>query len=642
MFDNEGAKFCGNTWVDSIADQTYMFGDNKTMKIETEYCFCGKGKALSTAKTCDNCLSGKYQSQIEFKGECTSCIPGLFAIAVSSVTADDCKECEVGKSQATAGQPFCETCQPGKIQNQTGQSKCLDCGAGRYRQSTKDDEWTFAISPQDITASAGVTVTQTVSDVLVTGTLKIALTGADTTSIVVTATTESDSFISSENIVIATGTARTIAHADITSVGLTPTDPTICESCPAGWSSEEGSSRCLACDAGKVQITKMNLPICEDCPINTYTDEKAQISTCKDCDDAANSINGSSVCVKCDVGQYMTAGNPRSCVKCPAGQFSNYGKVECTECVQGYYANKTIAATECISCPTGQYGKDAAVELRVDKDGACDECGVGKYSLAEGAKLETSCIDCQPGKKAKDDQVARTEETEACTDCDAGHYRQSKKDDEWTFTISPQDVTASAGVAVTQTVSSDVVTGTLKTALIGADTKTIVVTDTKGGSFVSVTDIVIGTDGVALTIAHADITSVAKVTPTDPKTCVACPAGWSSVLGSTKCQACEAGMYSTIVGSCKDCNSGQYRNSETDPRSCVVCSAGQSSVLGSSKCQKCEAGKHGKPEKPDGRCYDCPTGFSRKNNSLSSLTKCEQCIKGETTKNNGSATCEKW
>jgi len=149
-FDNKGAKFCGNTWIDSIADTNLMFGDKDvdgtyntktTMKIEkTEYCFCGAGKELSTAKTCDTCLSGKYQSQSwQFKGECTSCIPGKFSIAVSSVTADDCKECEVGKSQATAGQPFCETCQPGKIQTLKGQSKCTDCVVGQHRPSKDKD-----------------------------------------------------------------------------------------------------------------------------------------------------------------------------------------------------------------------------------------------------------------------------------------------------------------------------------------------------------------------------------------------------------------------------------------------------------------------------------------------------------------------
>ena len=60
-----------------------------------------------------------------------------------------------------------------------------------HRQSKKDNEWTFTIKTQDITASAGVAVTQTVSDVVVTGTLKTGLTGADTNSIVVTATTKS-------------------------------------------------------------------------------------------------------------------------------------------------------------------------------------------------------------------------------------------------------------------------------------------------------------------------------------------------------------------------------------------------------------------------------------------------------------------
>jgi len=145
-FDNDGAKLCGNTWIDSKASKTDMFTNANChtelatcFKIETEYCFCGVGKELSTAKTCDNCLSGQWQSQVEFKGECTSCIPGKFSIAVSSVTADDCKECEVGKSQATAGQPFCETCQPGKIQTLKGQSKCTDCVVGQHRPSKDKD-----------------------------------------------------------------------------------------------------------------------------------------------------------------------------------------------------------------------------------------------------------------------------------------------------------------------------------------------------------------------------------------------------------------------------------------------------------------------------------------------------------------------
>ena len=118
-------------------------------------------------------------------------------------------------------------------------------------------------------------------------------------------------------------------------------------------------------------------------------------------------------------------------------------------------------------------------------------------------------------------------------------------------------------------------------------------------------------------------------------------------------QLCEAGTYSKHVGDCKECDIGQYRQSNkktngvkegTDPTACVMCPSGWSSVMGSSKCQECEAGKYGKPSVKDGICHDCPTGFSRKSthSPFSSLTKCQQCEKGEKTTVNGSATCEKW
>ena len=191
-----------------------------------------------------------------------------------------------------------------------------------------------------------------------------------------------------------------------------------CENCLGGKTTDaEGSSttkECIDCDAGKHSTGKDNFTTCKDCPKDSYSEA------------------GEPVCLKCDPGQYMPDVDPRpsgSCLDCTLGQFSNYGKVECTECKRGQYAIKEIAdtgATSCISCPTGQYGKDAAVELRIDKDGACDECGVGKYSLAEGAKVETSCIDCQPGKKAKNDKVGRKNETEACINCLVGQYRPNQ------------------------------------------------------------------------------------------------------------------------------------------------------------------------------------------------------------------------
>jgi hypothetical protein len=59
--------------------------------------------------------------------------------------------------------------------------------------------------------------------------------------------------------------------------------------------------------------------------------------------------------------------------------------------------------------------------------------------------------------------------------------------------------------------------------------------------------------------------------------CVDCPAGWSSLEGSTKCQACEAGKYGNVVGEdCKNCDVGHYRTTANDVKACLTCPSGYS------------------------------------------------------------------
>jgi hypothetical protein len=201
-----------------------------------------------------------------------------------------------------------------------------------------------------------------------------------------------------------------------------------CKVCALGmYSINPGSVVCENCLGGKTTVDtgRSKTTDCKDCEAGRYS--QAGFTACKDCDLAAYSVNGSSICVKCDVGQYMPAGNPRRCVDCPAGQFSNYGKRQCTECDRGYYANKTIAATECISCPSGQYGSGVVVAQRINEGDACKKCATGRYSKAKGADSDETCIDCQPGKKAKD-VIAATEEKKACTDCLVGQHRPSKNE----------------------------------------------------------------------------------------------------------------------------------------------------------------------------------------------------------------------
>ena len=70
---------------------------------------------------------------------------------------------------------------------------------------------------------------------------------------------------------------------------------------------------------------------------------------------------------------------------------------------------------------------------------------------------------------------------------------------EWTLTITTQDITQSAGVTVTQ----GSVTGTLKTALTGAGTVSVVVSTAAGTIFVTGVDVDVG----STTINHATITT---------------------------------------------------------------------------------------------------------------------------------------
>ena len=108
-------------------------------------------------------------------------------------------------------------------------------------------------------------------------------------------------------------------------------------------------------------------------------------------------------------------------------------------------------------------------------------------------------------------------------------------------------------------------------------------------------------------------------------------------------------MYSNEVGvACDDCAGGQYRQSKkedatgdltveesTDPTKCVDCPTGWTSGLGSTKCQACGAGTYGKG------CQSCPEGYAR-NGTDPDTTQCRLCELGETTTSIGAASCEQW
>jgi len=126
----------------------------------------------------------------------------------------------------------------------------------------------------------------------------------------------------------------------------------VCVDCPAGWSSEAGSTKCQACEAGTFSnITGAN---CQNCDAGQYRQSKE--------DDGVN-ITDPMTCVDCPTGYSSSAGSTK-CQSCGAG---TYG-VGCQGCGPGQYRNGSDPiATSCRHCPTGYYGDDVG-------QGSCLPC----------------------------------------------------------------------------------------------------------------------------------------------------------------------------------------------------------------------------------------------------------------------------
>jgi len=101
---------CGNTWIESTATKTNMFGNIESQaKIGTVPCLynaCRLGKYLTTTtpKTCSNCPDGKYQDEPGFKGSvCRECSVGnIISISNGSCTVSGFDPVPNGNGGVTA------------------------------------------------------------------------------------------------------------------------------------------------------------------------------------------------------------------------------------------------------------------------------------------------------------------------------------------------------------------------------------------------------------------------------------------------------------------------------------------------------------------------------------------------------------
>jgi hypothetical protein len=206
----------------------------------------------------------------------------------------------------------------------------------------------------------------------------------------------------------------------------------ICIPCPIGTRSD-GWIRCLECEAGSFNPTKIASTRCETCPVG-----KAGIG-CSKCE-AGNyaPMTGLTACIKCDslVWNEGIECHPPKCIKNLEYWYPGLPKCQrCTECLDTTYAiqrcNET-SDTICVDCTNDcppyhaltQYctmEKDSVCTLNApcpngmqknEMDGICIKCPIGKYGMNE------SCKECND----EEGLFPNAAQTECVNKCESGAY----------------------------------------------------------------------------------------------------------------------------------------------------------------------------------------------------------------------------
>jgi hypothetical protein len=120
--------------------------------------------------------------------------------------------------------------------------------------------------------------------------------------------------------------------------------------------------------------------------------------------------------------------------------------------------------------------------------------------------------------------------------------------------------------------------------------------------------------------------------------CQACLQGsYSSMNGSSICQLCPAGTFSTVIAAtsasvCQACSSGNY-SSSAGSSMCLTCPIGTYSQSGATNCTTCPSGTIANYIGAS-TCMACPAGFYSYNTSM-----CQVCPLGSIASTSGSSTC---
>lgn len=176
-----------------------------------------------------------------------------------------------------------------------------------------------------------------------------------------------------------------------------------------------GTSSCVACPAGRTGTGCSGCPIAGQCP---------HVGACAWCRPGTANSRAGGECETCATGYVSGTIGALTCLPCPRGYEASSDSTECLVCSAGTY-NPDLAG-QCIACEPGSYwGFPMGVRCLACKAGSysstpsattCKPCGQGFYNPTTGSSNVSACLPCPSGTYCPDELNTLPK------DCPVGSY----------------------------------------------------------------------------------------------------------------------------------------------------------------------------------------------------------------------------
>ena len=319
---------------------------------------CERGKiAQAGDMQCTSCVVGLFQSE-KGKGICQPCEAGTWSDTIGSSSSSNCKKCNKGTYSTATGSSSltsCNACPPGKNSQTIGASNSATCKA--CKQGTSSNAGAIACSP----CSVGKHQNQP---------------GSATCISCVPGTNQPDVGQTDCKECLTGRASKTSANAN-----------TECEACSEGrYQLDAGQTMCLSCQPGQHQDL-LGASTCKLCLKNYFANVPSS-SICNACSKGRYTAKiGQASCSNCGAGKFGVDVSRGSCSKCPEGWKRAEEDIDLTLCIRCQLGEDSLeGSTSCSACGIGQYGSVA---------GVCTACPKGQY---QSDKKQTTCLRCKDGR----------------------------------------------------------------------------------------------------------------------------------------------------------------------------------------------------------------------------------------------------